>query len=109
VLIIALAVSKPWGFHWGLGALLAMTLSWHEPGAVRLLWLCLIAAARLLGVAPGGGKLATAIKVFRAVGLVVALGWLVPFVIDEARQALHPLLDVSKRAPCQSNDRSLRG
>ena len=54
VLIIALAVFKLWNWRWGLLALLTLGLTYHEPGAPRLVWLCLLAAVALLRFLPEG-------------------------------------------------------
>jgi len=60
VLIASLAVTRIWGWSWGLLALATLALTWQEPGAPRWVWLNLIAAAALLRLLPGSAKPARA-------------------------------------------------
>ncbi|RMG53375.1 MAG: hypothetical protein D6717_11175, partial [Gammaproteobacteria bacterium] len=54
VLITAVACLRLFGPAWGLVALLALGLAWHEPGAPHYAWLHLLAAAGLARVLPAG-------------------------------------------------------
>ncbi|HUB09843.1 MAG TPA: hypothetical protein VMB50_22765 [Myxococcales bacterium] len=92
VLITALAVWKLWGLGWGLAALAALVLSYHEPGAPQWLWLAALAVAALGRVLPEG-KLKKAAWVVRlGVGGLLAVT-LALFVVQQIRQAMYPALE----------------
>lgn len=99
VLILTLGVARLWGWAWGLLALLALGLTWQEPGAPRLLWLNLLAAVavlRLIPVAPLGTGLNRVRALAKVYFRITLLGLLVvglPFIVSEVRVGLFPHLE----------------
>ncbi|MFK7963259.1 MAG: hypothetical protein AB8C46_04755 [Burkholderiaceae bacterium] len=103
VLIIAVSIARLWGWPWAIAAAVMLTLLWHEPGAPRLVWLAALVPIALLRVVPPAGKLASSLKVLRALTLLLLILACLPFVIDQARTALHPQLEATRHAaPVQS-------
>ena len=92
VLITALAVSHLWSWHWGLLALVTLTLTYHEPGAPRWMWLHLLAATTLLRVLPTG-KFQQAAGFYRLASLGILLVILFPFAVHQVRVGLFPQLE----------------
>jgi hypothetical protein len=92
VLIVAIAVTRLWGWRWGMLALVSLVLSWQEPGAPRQVWLHLLASMALLNVLPAG-RLRRLIGWYRNGALLVLAVILVPFMIDEVRTSLFPQLE----------------
>ena len=97
VLIIALAVSKLWNRRWGLLALLALGLTYHEPGAPRLVWLSLLAAVALLRFLPAGWARRW-VGAFRLVALVSLLVIAIPFMVQQIRWGIYPQLELVRGA-----------
>lgn len=92
VLVGALAARKLWGNRWAVLILAMFTLTWHEPGAPRWLWLGLFAATALLPALPEG-KLRMAARWSRY-ALFVALALVaLPFAVSQIRQAIYPVLE----------------
>jgi hypothetical protein len=93
LLIFSLAVFRLWGIGAGLLAFAAFGLSYHEPGAPRFIWLFLIAALALQRVVPEGWgrRVLGAGKWFIVAVFALAL---VPFVAEQAQQAIYPQLEV---------------
>ncbi|MHB8416697.1 MAG: hypothetical protein ACYDCL_01385 [Myxococcales bacterium] len=98
VLITALAVWKLWGLGWGLAALGALVLSYHEPGAPQWLWLVLIGVVALSRVLPEGRlkRLAWVAKLGAGGLLAITLAL---FVVQEVRQAMYPALESREEGP----------
>ena len=92
VLIISLAIYKLWSWPWGVLALVTLGLTYHEPGAPRLVWINLLAAVALLRFLPESWfkKL---VKVWRWVALVVLLVMSILFMVQQARWAIYPQLE----------------
>ncbi|MBI4345702.1 MAG: hypothetical protein HY553_02530 [Elusimicrobia bacterium] len=93
VLVLAAAVSRLWGFGWGVAALAAAGLAWHEPGAPRWLWLWAVAAEALVRALSVEGSAGTWVRRLRAVvlaGLAIAL---VKFSVTQVRHGMYPQLD----------------
>ncbi len=92
VLITSIGVWRLLGRTPAVVALLALTLSFHEPGALTWMWLNLIVAIALMRVAPAGRlrQLVGGYQVLSAAILVLAL---VPFVASQLRIALYPQLE----------------
>jgi hypothetical protein len=92
VLIIALAMLRLWGLIWGIVALLALGLTFIEPGAPRWIWLAVLAVEGLVRVLPPGRllRLARLTRIAVAAALVILA---VPFMVQQARQGLHPSLE----------------
>lgn len=92
LLIVAIATVRLFGRVAGLIALVALILSFHEPGAPVWSWLNLLAAVALTRVAPPGRLLKMA-KSYRLVSFAVLLLFLIPFGISQLRLAVYPQLE----------------
>jgi hypothetical protein len=92
VLIISLGVYKLWTWCWGLLALIALALTFHEPDAPRLVWLNLLAAAALLRLLPEGWC-ARLVKCWRWTALVFLLVLSLPFMVQQIRWGVYPQLE----------------
>ena len=93
LLITILAVAKLWRWYWGIVAMLAMALVWHETQLIQISVLGLLASVALLRVVPGYGKLFTVLRVLRLGILLLFAMVLLPFLVDQARLALFPQLE----------------
>jgi hypothetical protein len=91
VLIAALAVRGLWGWRYGLLALAALALIWHEPGAPRIVWLHVLAAIALLRVLPPG-RFAALVTAYRNLALLALVVITVPFMVNAVRVGLYPQL-----------------
>ena len=92
VLVFTLAIFRMWDVRTALFALLAIVLSYREPGAPRYLWLALLIPLALQRVAPPGwGQRLVAIGKWAVV--VLLLFSLVPFSVRQVQQALYPQLE----------------
>jgi hypothetical protein len=92
VLVIALGCGKLWGWRWGLVALAALALSYHEPGAPRSAWIVALAAVALARLVTTG-RIGTALQLVRRAALLVLLLLLIPFFVQQVRQTLYPVLE----------------
>jgi len=99
VLIIAFAIGRLWGWHWGAVAFLTLALIWQEPGAPRLVWLHVLVAAALLRALPADPARRALVRLrslvslyYRAALLALAIIAL-PFLVAEMRDGLFPQLD----------------
>ncbi|MDJ0750089.1 MAG: hypothetical protein QNJ11_11425 [Woeseiaceae bacterium] len=92
VLIITIAVWRLFSPVSGVIALLALTLSFHEPFAPTWLWLNLLAAIALLRVTPEG-KLRRWVRSYQLVSAALLVVALVPFVAGQLRDAIYPQLE----------------
>ncbi len=99
VLIVALGVARIWGWGWGALALVALALTWHAPGAPRLTWLHVLAAAALLRLLPqaptqvGLARLRWLVLWYRRLSLLTLLVLGLPFLVSEVRNGLYPQLE----------------
>jgi hypothetical protein len=99
VLIIALALGRLWGWHWGAVALLTLALIWQEPGAPRLVWLQVLVAAALLRVLPTDPaqrvllRLRWLVALYYRVALLALAIIALPFLVTEMRDGLFPQLE----------------
>lgn len=92
VLIASLAVARLWGWRYGLLALAALGLAYHEPEAPRQVWLHLLAAVALLRVLPEG-RLHRWVNLYRWGAVVVLLVLAVPFMVQQVRWGIYPQLE----------------
>ena len=92
VLIIALAVFKLRSWAWGLVALGAMVLVFHEPGAPRLVWLHLLAVIALLPLLPSGGWLRRLVILWGMGAGVTLVVIMVPFWVNQLRWSVYPAI-----------------
>lgn len=91
VLIISLAVFKLRTWLWGLAALVAMALIFHESGAPRLVWLHILAVMALLPLLPSGW-FRRLVKIWGLVAGVALVLILIPFMVNQIRWAFYPQL-----------------
>lgn len=92
VLIFTLAVYRLFGIPAAVIALVGFVLSYHEPDAPRVLWLCLLGAVALVKYAPDGWMQRLA-KILRGFFVVLLLLALVPFVTQQVQQTIYPQLE----------------
>lgn len=99
VLIVALGVGRLWGWGWALLALVALGLAWQTPGAPRLVWLHLLAAAALLRLIPlapartGLRRLRAFVTAYYRLALLALVVIGLPFLVTEVRDGLFPHLE----------------
>ena len=89
VLLASLAVHRLLGLREALVALAALVLAHGEPGAPFVIWLSLLGAMALRGVAPAG-RLGSVARIWWLASVGVLLLILVPFARDQIRTALFP-------------------
>ena len=92
VLVIALAAGQLWGYGWGLVALLALVLSYQEPGAPTWEWLVVLAAVALHRVLPVG-RFKNGMQWIQRASLLVLVLVTLGFATDQVRSALYPVLE----------------
>ena len=92
VLIAALAVSRLWNNYWGICALIALALIWHEANAPRFIWLNILAAISLIKVLPKGNFLRV-MQFYRLASFLVLLIICIPFLVGQIRTGLYPQLE----------------
>ncbi len=92
VMIIALSISRLWSVYWGIFALTALGLCWHEQGAPQFIWLNILAAIALLRVLPTG-KFQTLIMWYRNICWLALLVIVIPFMVSQVRTGLYPQLE----------------
>ena len=92
LLITAVVAAKLWGWKWGLVALLAVGLVFHEHGAPRQVWLHIFAATALLSVLPTG-RFSRWVGIYRYLALGALLIIFIPFAVNQVRVALFPQLE----------------
>ncbi|MCA9247955.1 MAG: hypothetical protein KDA42_12590 [Planctomycetales bacterium] len=94
LLIFSLAVLRLWGLRAGLVALLAVGLSYHEPGAPRFAWFFLLIPLALLRVVPESGAKKW-IAAWKYVAVAILLLVFVPFTATQIQSAIYPQLESS--------------
>lgn len=94
VLILFLIFAKLWGKWWGLLALLALALTYTERDAPQWVWLALLAGCALLRLLKSG-ILRQVVRVYVGIALVVLVAIAVPFMVQQLRQAMYPVLEHS--------------
>ena len=98
LLIFTLAVFRLWGFLPSVVAFIALTLSYHEPGAPRYSWLILLIPLALGRILTQGwsGRVVTAAK---WICIAVLLMNLIPFLSQQLQQVLYPQLERVSNSP----------
>jgi len=91
VLLVSMGFSRLWGKAWGALALLTLVLSYIEPGAPGDAWVAVLVAEALVRVLPSD-RWAQGAKLLRLGACVLLLFEAAPFMVQQARQALHPAL-----------------
>lgn len=92
VLIIALATGRILGWGWGLGALVTLTLCFHQGGSPTYIWLPLLAILGLQTIVNS----VSAERVLRLLGFVILTVLIVtsiPYMVQEIRVGLYPQLE----------------
>jgi hypothetical protein len=92
VWIISLAIYKLWSWRWGVLALVALSLTYHEPNAPRLVWVFLLAAIALLRFLPEN-RFKKLVRIWKGAALVVLFVIGIPFVVQQVRWAIYPQLE----------------
>lgn len=93
VLLFSVATSRLLGWRVGVLAVTALLLSYQRFDAPQWSWLSLLALLALLTVAKG--KTATWLKKAVCLNLMALLLILLPFSVDQIRQAIYPQLELS--------------
>ncbi len=96
VLVFVLAVFRLYGLGAAVLALLALVLSYHEPGAPRFAWLALLAPLALLGLVQHA-RVRLWLRAWKWVSALVLLAVLVPFLARQVQQTLFPQLEFPGR------------
>lgn len=92
LLVFSLAVFRLWGWAAGILAFLAFALAYHEPGAPRLVWFCLLIPLALHRYIPEGWA-KTVVGVVKWFAIVLFVLFFVPFLAAQVQQALYPQLE----------------
>ena len=92
LLVVVVATVRLFGRLAGLTALLALALSFHEPGAPVWTWLNLLAAVALARAAPEG-RLQRWAHRYRIASAVLMLLFLLPFLFTQIRISAYPQLE----------------
>lgn len=106
VLVTAVAAARLFDVSLGALALVALTLTWTEPGAPRFAWPVALAAEALFRLLPAG-RLRRLVVLARTLALAALALLAVPFLVQQVRQALHPALEaptVSAFAPLEQKE-----
>jgi len=92
LLIFSLAVGKLWGWRVAVLAFVAFGLAYHEPGAPRYIWLCLLVPLSLLRVVRDGWgrRILLAGKWIITAAFVFVV---VPFASRQVQQAIYPQME----------------
>jgi len=96
LLMITAAISNLMGRVWGLLAFFTIGIIYHEINAPVYIWLNILASLALLKVLPEG-KFRTVISWYRNFSIAALLIISIPFLIDQARQSVHPQLEHEHR------------
>jgi hypothetical protein len=91
VLLVATSFARLWTRWWGCLALLALGLTYIEPEAPGATWIAVLAAEALSRVLPAG-RAAGLGRALWAIAFLLLLLDVVPFSVQQAREALHPAL-----------------
>lgn len=94
VLLSTLAAFKLSGWRAGLSLGAALVLSWHMPGAPRLMWIVFLALLAATQVLPEG-RLRKLALTGKRISLVVILLLLLSYAVEQIRLSLHPTLEQS--------------
>lgn len=93
ILVTALAASRLWGRSRGGATLLALALIHPEEPGLAWNLLSLMAVDAALRVVPGSGWIGYGLKIWRLGALAMLVTLVLPFLITQARQGLHPQLE----------------
>ncbi|MDJ0869402.1 MAG: hypothetical protein QNK03_25080, partial [Myxococcota bacterium] len=95
VLVLAAAVFQLWGARWGTLALVALALTWTEPGAPHWAWAAVLAGEALRRVLPDGRfpRFVRVVSLYRAAALGLLVLIALPFAVEQVRAGLFPALE----------------
>jgi hypothetical protein len=105
VLIISLSIYKLWDWRFGLLALAAVGLTYHEPESPRIVWIHLLAATALLRFLPEGWIKRLAV-IWRIVSLVTLVVLAIPFMVNQVRWGIYPQLEPHQSLPIMPAERN---
>jgi len=92
LLIFSLAVGKLWGWRVAVLAFVAFGLAYHEPGAPRYIWLCLLIPLALLRVVrEGWGRWILLAGKWLVIAVFVFIVF--PFASRQIQQAIYPQME----------------
>jgi len=98
LLIFSLAVGKLWGWRVAVLAFAAFGLAYHEPGAPRYVWLCLLIPLALLRVVrEGWGRRILLAGKWLVIAAFVFI--VVPFASRQIQQAIYPQMERTDGGP----------
>lgn len=97
-LLIAIGFTRLWGAWWGGLALLALALTYIEPDAPKATWIAVLVAEALLRVIPAGRAARVGRAAWWIVFVLLVLD-VVPFAVQQTREALHPALAQPRQSP----------
>ena len=92
VLVLSLAILRLWNWRWGLVALVALTLIWHQNLAPQFVWVNVLIAIALLRVVPEG-KFHLVVTWYRNLSLLGLALIVIPFAVQQVRIGLYPQLE----------------
>lgn len=98
ILIISVGVAKLRRWGWGLLALAAMVLIYHETGAPRLIWISLLLVLALLPKLPRGWFKRLA-YIWGILSVIVLVAQSIPFMVHQVRIGVYPQLERSSPMP----------
>lgn len=107
VLIAGIASFRLFGTRTGALTLVTLVLIWHQPGAPRYAWLNLIAVIALVRALPADylqGRLHAWLDRYRWVSALALVLIAIPFVLDQARSAMHPQLEIAGAAAVEADE-----
>lgn len=93
VLLLSIGVTKLKDIKWGLITFVAMVLLIHEEGAPTTLWVHLLIALALERALTAKEKFSKIVRYYRVGTILVLLGVVFPFVIQQIQTAIFPSLE----------------
>jgi hypothetical protein len=90
VLVTAAAASQLFGVRAGALALVALVLTWVEPGAPKLTWIGALAGEALVRVLRGRTRALPVARALRGLAWLALALHAIPYGVDELRRGLHP-------------------
>lgn len=92
VLIVGAVFSRLYSTQVGLLAFAAVVIGYHEPKAPVLIWLNLAAVLALIALVPAS-RIRRLLVIYRNLSFLTLALLLLPFAVDQVRQALYPQLE----------------
>jgi len=94
VMLVAMGFHRLFGRGWGSLALVTLVITYIEPGAPGGAWVAVLLVEALVRVLPAG-RWAHGARLLRLATFVLLLFDTLPFMVQQARQALHPALEIA--------------